>query len=243
MSSKNKPERGRILAEKKTVRNYLLFGLGALLMAVSLYMVFVFVPTERTMGAIQRIFYFHVPLAWNGFLAFAVVFVFSIVYLRTRNMKWDNLARASAEVGMIFTTLVLITGVIWAKPIWGVWWTWDPRLTATLVLWLIYFAYLMVRGYTHERSRGARFAAVLGIVGFVDVPIVALAINLWRTQHPPALVFEGGLTPPMLVTMLVCIAAFIVVYVLLAILRNEQLKAELELEEMKRDSELREALR
>jgi heme exporter protein C len=240
MSSRNKLQRGLILAEKKTIRNSLLFWLGVLLMAASLYMVFIFVPTERTMGAVQRIFYFHVPLAWNGFLAFGVVFVFSIMYLRTRDLKWDNLARASAEVGMIFTSLVLVTGVIWAKPIWGVWWTWDPRLTATLVLWLIYFAYLMVRGYTYERSRGARFAAVLGIIGFVDVPIAALAINLWRTQHPPALVFEGGLTPPMLATMLVAIAAFTIVYVLLAILRNEQLKAELELEAMKRDLELRE---
>jgi len=228
-------------AEAKYFRFYLLFGLGALLMAAALYMVFIYVPTERTMGMIQRVFYFHVPLAWVGFMAFAVVFVCSIAYLRTRRDGWDNLARASAEVGMVFASLVLITGVVWAKPVWGVWWTWDARLTATLVLWLIYFAYLMVRGYVEERHRGARFAAVIGIVGFIDVPVAALAINLWRTQHPPALVFEGGLTPPMLATMLVSIVAFTVLYVLLTGLRREQLRLEIISEELRRKWAQREA--
>jgi len=195
--------------------NHVLLGLGFALMLAALYLIFIYVPTEETMGVVQRVFYFHVPLAWVGFLAFLVVFVCSILYLWRRDAKWDTIAGSSAEVGMVFTTLVLITGPIWAKAAWGVWWTWDFRLTATLVLWLIYIAYLLVRSYTAEESRGARFAAVLGIVGFIDVPIVALAIRLWRTQHPGPVVFEGGLAPSMLLALLVSIAAFTVLYILL----------------------------
>ena len=117
----------------------------------------------------------------------------------------------------MFTTLVLITGPIWAKPAWGIWWTWDARLTMSLVLWLIYVAYLLARSLATEPARGARFSAVIGIVGFIDVPIIFLAVNLWRTQHPTTIVFEGGLTPPMLITLLVCIAAFTVLYVILTV--------------------------
>lgn len=192
-----------------------LLGLGFALMLAALYLVFIYVPTEETMGVVQRIFYFHVPLAWVGLLAFIVIFVCSILYLWKRDAKWDTIAGSSAEVGMVFTTLVLITGPIWAKAAWGVWWVWDFRLTATLVLWLVYIAYLLVRSYAVEESRGARFAAVLAIVGFIDVPIVALAIRLWRTQHPGPVIFEGGLAPSMLLALLVSIAAFTVLYVLL----------------------------
>lgn len=162
----------------------LLLGLSFLLMIAALYLVFIYVPTEATMGVVQRIFYFHVPVAWVAFLAFFVVFVGSILYLWKKENKWDILASSSAEVGIVFTTLVLITGPIWAKPTWGVWWVWDARLTTTLVLWLIYLAYMMVRSFALEQSQGARFSAVVGIIGFIDVPIVALAIVLSRTQHP-----------------------------------------------------------
>ena len=186
-------------------------------MIAALYMVFVYVPTEKHTGAVQRIFYFHVPLAWVSFLAFFITFIFSILYLWKREVKSDTIAYASAEVGVIFTTLVLITGPIWAKPVWGVWWTWDARLTTSLVLWLAYFAYLLVRSYATEPARGARFGAVIGIVGFIDVPIVFLTVNLWRTQHPTTIIFEGGLMLPMLITLLVCIAAFTILYVLLTI--------------------------
>jgi heme exporter protein C len=203
--------------------NNALLGLGLALMIAALYLVFMYVPTEKTMGDVQRIFYFHVPLAWVAFLAFFVVFICSILYLWKRDAKWDIIARASAEVGVIFTTLVLITGPIWAKAVWGVWWTWDARLTATLVLWLVYIAYMLVRRYASEEARGARFAAVLGIVGFIDVPIVFLAVQLWRTQHPGQLVFEGGLTPSMLLTLMISIAAFTVLYVILTI-RSVSLK-------------------
>jgi len=197
------------------LRDDLLVGMGFALMLAALYMALVYAPTEKYAGAVQRIFYFHVPLAWVGFLAFLVVFIGSILYLWKRSVIWDSIAWASAEVGVVFTSLVLITGSIWAKAAWGIWWTWDARLTATLVLWFVYVAYLMVRGYAREESQGARLSAVLGIVGFINVPIVALAINLWRTQHPTALIFEGGLAPTMMATLLVCVVAFTVLYILL----------------------------
>ena len=180
---------------------------------ISLGLIFLYVPPEKEMGDIQRIFYFHVPLAWIAFLAFFVVFVTGILYLWKRHQKWDLLAQASAEIGIIFTTLVLITGPIWAKPVWGSWWTWDARLTATLILCLTYVAYLMVRSYAGEEERGARFASVIGIVGFINVPIVYLSVNLWRTQHPEELVSDLG--GSMLLTLLVGIATFTAVYVLL----------------------------
>lgn len=192
-----------------------LLGVSFALMMAALFLVFVYVPTEESMGVVQRIFYFHVPVAWISFLAFFIVCIGSILYLRTREEKWDILARSSGEIGIVFTSLVLITGPIWAKPAWGVWWTWDARLTTTLILWLIYVAYLLVRSFAAEETRGARFAAVVGIVGFVDIPIAAIAIVLWRTQHPSPVIFEGGLTGSMLLTLMVCVAAFTVLYILL----------------------------
>jgi heme exporter protein C len=201
----------------KRLRDSILFGLGLALMIAALYMVFIYVPTEEHSGIIQRIFYFHVPVAWVAFVAFFITFIFSILYLWKRETKWDAIAHASAEVGVLFTTLVLITGPIWAKPVWGIWWTWDARLTTSLVLWLIYIAYLLVRSFATESARGARYGAVVGIVGFIDVPVVFIAVSLWRTQHPTAIVFEGGLTTPMLMTLIVCVAAFTVLYVLLTI--------------------------
>ena len=201
------------MSENNTLRDNTLLGLGFILMIAALYLVFIYAPTEEAMGDIQRIFYFHVALAWVSFLAFFIVFVCSILYLWKRVERWDIVARCSAELGVVFTTLVLITGPIWARPVWGAWWTWDARLTATLVLWLTYIAYLLVRGYAAEEARGARFAAVLGIAGFIDVPIVYLSIHLWRTQHPPSLV--GDLVPSMLLTLIVSVAAFTVLFIVL----------------------------
>jgi len=206
-----------------------LLGLSFILFVGALYLVFLYVPTEETMGIVQRIFYFHVPVAWVAFLAFFIVFLGSILYLWKRDSKWDVIASSSAEVGVVFTTLVLITGSIWAKPIWGVWWTWEPRLTTALVLWLIYIAYLIVRSFATDEQRGARFAAVVAIVGFIDVPIVALAITLWRTQHPGPIIFQGGLTPPMLLTLIVCVAAFTTLYSLLLIQRVSMKNDEIEI--------------
>jgi heme exporter protein C len=212
--------------EQNVFRKYWLAILNGIVMIVALWMVFLFVPTEITMGNVQRIFYFHVPVDWVAFLAFFIVFIASIAYLRTRKQMWDNIAHSSAEIGIIFATLMLLTGMIWAKPAWGVYWVWDPRLTTGLVLWFIYVAYLLIRSYAGEETRGARFAAVLGIVGFIDVPIVAMSIVLWRTQHPSPVIFEGGLEPSMLATLLVSLAAFTMLYVLLLRVRFSLRKAE-----------------
>ena len=211
-------------------------GLGIfnfIMFAWALFMVFIYVPTERVMGVVQRIFYFHVPLAWIGFLAFFVVFICSILYLWKRNTKWDVIASSSAEIGLIFTTLVIITGSIWDKSIWGVWWTWDPRLTGALILWFIFIAYFVVRSYASEESQGTRFAAVVGIIGFLDVPIVALATTIWRTQHPGPVIFEGGLAPSMLLTLMICLAAFTCLYVLLLIQRISIKNSEVQISRLK----------
>ncbi len=162
------------------------FGYIALpVMLAAVTMIFYYAPIERQMGVVQKIFYFHVPIAWSTFLAFFFVFVNSIMFLWKRDRSYDLMAHASAEVGVIFCTLVLITGPIWGKPAWGAWWTWDSRLTTTLILWLIYIAYLMLRQYGGEEGQLSRFCAVLGIVGFLDVPLIYLSVKWWRSQHPP----------------------------------------------------------
>lgn len=211
-----------------------LLGLSFILFVIALYMVFIYVPTEKTMGIVQRIFYLMVPMAWLALFSFIIIFISSILYLKTRETKWDVLAISAAEMGLIFTTLTLISGSIWARPIWGVWWTWEPRLTATLVLWLIYLAYFMVRSLATEESRGATFAAVVGIVGFVDVPIIGMATTLWRGMHPGAIIFQGGLDPSMLLTLLINIAAFTVFYILLLTQRISIKNAEIELLRLKK---------
>jgi heme exporter protein C len=217
------------------MRSKTLLGLSFVLMVASLYLVFVYVPTEKEMGIVQRIFYIMVPMGWLALLSFAIVFVSSILYLRKRKTKWDDLGRSSAEVGLVVTTLALIVGAIWAKPIWGVWWTWEPRLTATLVLWLIYLAYLIVRSFATDESQGARFAAVVGIIGFIDVPIIALATSLWRGMHPGAIIFQGGLAPPMLLTLLVSLAAFTAFYLCLLGQRVGLREVETEINKLSQD--------
>ena len=210
-----------------------LLGLSFILFVGALYLIFIYVPTEKEMGIVQRIFYLMVPMGWLSLLSFLIVFIGSILYLVKRASKWDILAYSSAEVGIVFTTLALIVGSIWAKPIWGVWWTWEPRLTATLVLWLIYLAYFMVRSFATEESRGARFAAVVGIVGFIDIPIVILTTTLWRGMHPGPLIFQGGLAPSMLLTLLVSLAAFTALYSLLLIQRVSMKNDEGEIRRLK----------
>lgn len=216
--------------QQSLLNRYWLPVLSLALIIAGLYLVFFYVPTALTnqgQAFAQRIFYFHVPVNWVAFLSFFIVFIGSIMYLAKRNDKWDRLAYAAAEIGVVFNTLMLVTGSIWAKPAWGVWWVWDPRLTTALVLWFIYVAYLLVRSYASEESRGARFAAVVGIIGFIDVPIVALATVLWRTQHPSALVFEtGGLATSQLLTLLVCLAAFTTFYATLLRLRVDLRRTE-----------------
>jgi heme exporter protein C len=160
-------------------------GLASIvLLAATTYAIFFVARPDRVQGDAARIVYFHVAMALVAmFIAFLVVFIASIAYLRTSNPRWDRLGHASAEVGLIFTTLVLITGSIWGYPVWGTWWSWDPKLTTTLILWFMYLGYLMVRSYA-EPPRGPRYAAIVGIVAFFDVPIVYLSSYWWRTLHP-----------------------------------------------------------
>ncbi|MDE3089521.1 MAG: cytochrome c biogenesis protein CcsA [Chloroflexota bacterium] len=195
-------------------------GAAALInIAVALSMALFYAPTERTMGDAQRIFYFHVPSAWVGFLAFFIVFLASLMFLWKRERKWDALALSAAEIGVIFTTLVLLTGPLWAKKAWGAFWVWDARLTTTLILWMIYIGYLMLRN-SSEGERRARFAAVLAIVGFLDVPIIYLSVEFWRTQHPSLLITEsGGLAPQMTQTLMVALLSFTLLFVFLVIQR------------------------
>jgi heme exporter protein C len=168
-------------------------------MSAALVLVFLVVPTEREMGIVQRIFYFHVSSAWVAFLAFFLVAGASAVYLWNRSAAADRLAHAAGEVGVLFCTLVLVTGPLWARPVWGVWWTWDPRLTMTVILWAIYASYLLLRAYGGEDDAVRRYAAVLGLIGVLDIPIIMVSVRLMRGIHPAVITRnEGGsgLTDP-----------------------------------------------
>lgn len=213
----------------------ILWGLALVLMMLALYMVFIYVPTEATMGIVQRIFYFHVPAAWAALLAYVLLTIGSVGFLWKHDDKWDRLALTSAEIGVVFTTMFLATGSIWAKPIWGVWWTWDARLTTALILWFIYIAYFMVRSYANSESRAARFGAVVAIVGFADMPIVALANTLWRAQHPGPVIFSGGLAPPMTLTLMTGLAAYSALFALLMVVLYNMKRDEQEIKQLKQD--------
>jgi heme exporter protein C len=190
-------------------------------------------PTEATMGDVQRIFYYHLPSAWIAFLLFFVNFLASIWYLIRRSVGADALALSAAEVGVSFCTIVLITGPLWARPVWGIWWTWDVRLTSTLVLWLIYVSYLVLRHYA-TGGQVPVLAAVLGIFGFADVPIVYMAIRWFRTQHPQPVIGGGqgsGLDPRMWAAVLWNLAAFAMLAFLFVWIRYRQALEEHALEE------------
>jgi heme exporter protein C len=183
--------------------------LTALFLSYALYEALVVAPTEQTMGNVQRIFYYHVPSAWTMFVFFAANFVASIVYLLRRNLKADAVAVASAEIGVVFCTVVLVTGPIWARPVWGIWWTWDWRLTSTLVLWLIYVSYLILRRFS-TGGQTPVLAAALAIFGALDVPIVYFSIWYFRTQHPQPVIGDGGsIDSRMLHILLINWAAFL----------------------------------
>jgi heme exporter protein C len=171
-----------------------------LLLGAAAYGALYVAPTERTMGTIQRIFYLHVSSAWTGLTAFFICFLANLLYVWRRQPRWDWLGVSAAEVGLAFTTVVLVTGPIWAHPVWGMWWTWDARLTSTFVLWLLYVAYLVLRTLVEEPDRRALVSALFGIFAFIDVPLVFGSIRWWRTQHPQPVVMGGngsGLDPTM----------------------------------------------
>lgn len=204
-----------------SIRN--LAAVTTVAMLAGVVLIFFWVPTEEFQGVVQRLFYIHVPSAWVAYLAYAVVLIASITYLKSGAPRWDLLAHASAEVGVTFTAITLVTGMLWAKPIWGTYWVWeDPRLSLTFVLFVIYLGYLVFRGLAEE-GRGERIAAVIGIMGFVAVPLVHFSVVWWRGQHPARTVINPGAEPQlpweMLVTLIFMVGVFTLLYALLLVLR------------------------
>lgn len=191
---------------------------GALFL-IALGMVLFYAPEEAVMGNVQRVFYFHVSAGWVGGLAFLVTALAGIAYLAKGNPKWDRLAQASVEIGIVFTLINIVSGSIWARPIWNTWWTWDPRLVTATIMELIYLAYIMLRQGIEDPERRARFGAVYGIVGFVSVPITFLSIRFLRTIHPvvigssdPSAQGAFDMTPAMLQTFMFSLLTFTFVY-------------------------------
>jgi heme exporter protein C len=210
------------------------------LVAASAYASFFIAPTERTMGLIQRIFYFHAASAWAGMTAFSVCFVANLLYVWRRQPKWDSLGVSAAEVGLAFITIVLITGPIWAKPVWGIYWTWDARLTSTFVLWLLYISYLLLRTLIEEPDRRALLSALFGIFAFLDVPLVFGAIRWWRTQHPAPVIMGGpgsGLEPTLRAVFFFSVFALHALMAFLIVERYGLEKLRMELDIIRREAE------
>ena len=212
-------ERG---AAKLASRGRVLGWAAVVLLATSVIVSLAVVPPDAEQGHVQRLMYVHVPAAWLAYLSFTVVFVGSVGYLWTRRSRWDRLAAASAEIGVLFTALAIALGMLWGQPVWGTWWTWDPRLTTTALLLLIYIGYLAVRRLSDAPPQRARWSAVVGIVGFVDVPVVHLSVTWWRSLHqgPTVLRPDGPtLAPGMLAALLLGVVAFTLVYLALLVAR------------------------
>jgi heme exporter protein C len=208
-----------------------LIGLVALatLLAGTLVGLFV-VPADTAQGDVQRLMYVHVPAAWLAFLSFFIVFLMSVLYLIQRDLRWDRVAASSAEIGVVFTVLTLALGSMWGKPTWGVWWTWDPRLTTTAIMLAIYVGYLAIRSFADDPEKRARWAAIVGIVGFANVPIVYLSVIWWRTLHQPPS-SPRSVAPDILWTLMLNLAAFTLVYIYLMMRRIRLAKLEGKLEE------------
>ena len=207
-------------------------------MVIALYMIFLYAPEELTMGEVQRIFYVHFSLAMTALFAYAFVFIGSIGYLWKRSRAADDFAYACAEVGFIFCTGVLITGPLWAKPAWGIWWTWDARLTSTFILWLLYISYLMLRAYVSSPGRTESLAAVVGALGFVTSIVDYMAIRWWRTQHPQPVIGGGpgsGLEPSMWATVFVTWGAFLCLFFYLVRMRTGIARAQREVVTMRQE--------
>ena len=196
------------------------WGIAAVgLMLVAAAAIFLYAPSDALQGPVQRIFYLHVSSAIAAYGCFAVVLVGGIIYLRNENPIADRFARAGALVGVVFTTVTLVMGMLWAKPIWGAFWTWDARLTSTLVLWIIYAGYLLVRRLSDPGRQAARLAAVVGIFGFIDVPVVHFSVNWWRTQHPGPVIANDALPGAMLGTFLFTLACTLVLAAVMIAIR------------------------
>jgi len=198
----------------------LLYIVTLILMLASTYAVFIYAPTEVMMGNIQRIFYFHMGTVWVATVAFIIVFISSILYLINGNRKWDILAYTSAEIGVLFITLTIITGSIWAKPVWGTWWTWDPQLSTTFVLWILYIVYLLIRANSGYDEKKAKYSAVFAIIAFIDLPLVYISARVMRGISP--VVFGpggGGIEPKMLNALIITLVSFTLLFILLLIER------------------------
>lgn len=198
---------------KKDLTGKILGILSIVAFICGLGMVFFYAPREATMGEVQRIFYYHVSSAWVGFFGFFITALGGVLYLILGKRFWDIVALASAEVGLAFISMTLVTGMLWAKPAWGVYWTWEPRLTISAVQWLIYVAYVMLRGSVLSQEQEARYGAVYGIVAFITVPLSWFAIRWWRTIHPQVISSEGmAMTPKMIQTLFVSLGVFTLIY-------------------------------
>ena len=197
-----------------------LAGLGLLVASVAILRA----PEEEVQGIVQKIFYAHVASAVSSYLSFFITCAASVLYLWKRDRAWDFLALASAEVGVVFCSAVLVSGPFWGKPIWGTWWTWDARLTSTLILWLVYVGYLLLRPFAGEGERGARFAAVVGIVGFVNIPLIHFSVKWLRTLHPKPIVLNAQgpqLPPEMMTTLYITLGAFTLLAITFIAVRAE----------------------
>jgi heme exporter protein C len=192
---------------------------AVLLMLVAAALIFLYAPEDYLQKEPQRIFYLHVSSAIAAFTCFALVLVSSLAYLRSDSASADRVARAAALVGVVLTTVTLVMGMLYAKPIWGTYWTWDARLTSTLVLWIIYAGYLLLRRLADPGRQAARFAAVVGVFGFVDVPIVYFSVTWWRTQHPGPVIVNDALPPQMLLTFLVTMACTLLLAAVMVAIR------------------------
>jgi heme exporter protein C len=221
-------------------KRIILGAVAVLLVIAAAYASFYIAPEERTMGLIQRIFYFHVGSAWAGLDAFVICFLANLLYVWKRNQNYDWLGVSAAEVGLVLTTVVLITGPIWAKPAWGIYWTWDARLTSTFVLWLLYISYLLLRSLIEEPDRRALLSSLFGIFAFLDVPLVFGAIRWWRTQHPAPVIMGGpgsGLDPTMNKVFFFSVLAMHVFMIFLIVERYSLEKMKSEVEILQREAE------
>ena len=210
--------------------------IAALLFAAAGYAVFFIAPDEATMHAIQRIFYFHASSGWAAIEGAGIVFFANIAYLRKRQPKWDWLAVSAVEVSLAFWSVVLVTGPIWAHPVWGIWWAWDWRLTLTLVLWILYVCYLILRTLVADPERRAVVSAIFGIFVFLGVPLDYLSIRIFRTQHPQPVLFgspNSGLDPTMATVFFSCNALMTFLMILLVIERYRLERVKYEVEEMR----------
>ena len=197
----------------------------------TLYMIFLWSPIDTSVGLTQKIFYFHVPVGWLGMLAIFGVGIASIMFLITKDYKWDDLAFSFAQIGIIFASLIIITGALWAKPVWGVWWTWDPKLTTTVVLWFIFSAYLLLRNLITDKRRSALIGSIVAVLGSIDAPLIYFASILWRTAHPelnigPLAENDSSLPGTMLLTFFVSLIMHTYLFIILIRVRRNITKQE-----------------